>query len=309
MSNDESPNLPAPSDRREAVREKAQQVKAKHARAHTARLVVLVLLAVVVVAAIVVGVVLAVSSQAAKPTASPLNVGTDGGIAITSIADPTASPTPAATGASAAPSASPTTAPTPGPTSASTVDIRVYVDYLAAGAKDFEIANSPQLTKWFTAGSATITYYPVAILTAKSNGTKYSLRAAAAAACVATYSPESFYAFSHQLLLQQPGIDSAGLDDAALATLAADTGSSSADRVRDCIADETYVSWARSATDSALAGIPGTNGVTLSGAPLVLVNGEEYQGALNDPKEFAQFVLTTASDSYYRGTASPTPKP
>ncbi|MDQ1131083.1 thioredoxin domain-containing protein [Microbacterium sp. SORGH_AS_0888] len=323
MSHDDSPNVPAPSDRREAVREKAQKVKAKHARAHTARLVILVVLAIVVVAAIVIGVVLAVTSQTAKPTAFPLNIDSDGGVAITSIADPTpvvaptATPAPTASapaaGTDAVPapteSASPTTAPTPGPTSASTVDIRIYVDYLASGAKDFEIANTPQLTKWFAAGSATLTYYPVAILTAKSNGTKYSLRAAAAAACVANYSPASFYAFSHQLLLQQPGVDSAGLDDTALGDLAASTGATSADEVRECIEDGTFVSWARGATDAALAGIPATDGVTLTGAPLVLVNGQEYQGSLTDPKEFAQFVLTTASDSYYRGTPSPTPKP
>ncbi len=51
---------------------------------------------------------------------------------------------------------------------------------------------------------------------------------------------------------------------------------------------------------------------------MVLVNGIPYVGALDDPKEFAQFVLTSASDAYYStpsptvspsGTASPTPAP
>jgi hypothetical protein len=43
---------------------------------------------------------------------------------------------------------------------------------------------------------------------------------------------------------------------------------------------------------------------------MILVNGEQYQGALDDPKEFAQFVLTTVSEAYYNSpTATPTPTP
>ncbi|MCX6503460.1 MAG: thioredoxin domain-containing protein [Microbacterium sp.] len=303
MSNDDSSNVPAPRDRREAVREKAQQVQAKHARLRTFRLVGLSALAVVVVAAVITGVVVAVNSSASTTVAAPQNVTSDGGIPITSVAgvadttaslsDPTAAPT------------EPT--PTASPTSASTVDIRIYVDYLASGAQEFEVANAPQLSKWFTAGSATVTYYPVAMLTAKSNGTKYSLRAASAAACVATYSPESVYAFSHELLVQQPDMDSAGMADADLAALAIAKGASSPKAVRSCIEDEDYISWAKTATDAALAGIPDTDDLTLTGTPLVLVNGEVYQGSLDDPKEFAQFVLTTASASYYKGTPTPTP--
>ena len=41
---------------------------------------------------------------------------------------------------------------------------------------------------------------------------------------------------------------------------------------------------------------------------MVLVNGEQYVGALDDPKEFAQFVLTSASDAYY-STPTPTATP
>ena len=41
---------------------------------------------------------------------------------------------------------------------------------------------------------------------------------------------------------------------------------------------------------------------------MVLVNGMPYVGALDDPKEFAQFVLTSASDAYYKTpTATPSP--
>jgi protein-disulfide isomerase len=306
MSNDDSSNVPAPRDRREAVREKAQKVQAKHARARTFRLAALSALAVVIVAAVVTGIVLAVHSAASTPTTAPLNVTEDGGIPITSVAG-VALAAGSLTDPTATPSESPE--PTPTATSASTVDIRVYVDYLASGAKQFEMANAAQLSKWFTAGSANVTYYPVAMLTAKSSGTKYSLRAASAAACVATYSPDTVYAFSHELLTKQPDMDSAGMADADLAALAIAKGAASPKSVRSCIEDEQYVSWAKSMTDAALVEIPDTDGLTLTGTPLVLVNGEMYQGSLDDPKEFAQFVLTTASASYYDGTASPTPSP
>jgi protein-disulfide isomerase len=306
MSNDESPNVPASRDRREAVREKAQQVQAKHARARTFRLVALGVLAIVVVAAVVTGVVAAVTSSASTSTAAPRNVTADGGIPISSVEGVALS-----TGSLSDPSAAPSgpAEPTPTATSASTVDIRIYVDYLASGAKEFELANATQLSKWFTAGSANVTYYPVAMLTAKSNGTKYSLRAASAAACVATYSPETVYAFSHELLAKQPDMDSAGIADTDLASLAIAKGASSPKSVRSCIEDEDYVTWAKSMTDAALTEIPDTDGLTLTGTPLVLVNGEMYQGSLDNAKEFAQFVLTTASASYYDGTATPTPTP
>lgn len=41
---------------------------------------------------------------------------------------------------------------------------------------------------------------------------------------------------------------------------------------------------------------------------MIVVNGEAYVGALDDPSEFSQFVLTVASDAYY-STATPTPAP
>jgi protein-disulfide isomerase len=157
-----------------------------------------------------------------------------------------------------------------------------------------------------TQDAATLAYYPVAMLTAKSNGTKYSLRAASAAACVGTHSPEHFFAYNNALLSQQPEVDSDGLTDAELADLAIASGSDDPKVVRNCIEKESFATWAKDATDRALKGLPDTDGVSLTGTPMVLVNGMPYVGALDDPKEFAQFVLTIASDAYYK-EASPTP--
>src|SRR5690606_8200598 len=139
-----------------------------------------------------------------------------------------------------------TTEPTPEPTArASAVDVHIYVDYLAPDAGRVERANARQLAGWITAGAVTVTYHPVSMLTASSNGTKYSLRAAAAAACVASHSPERFYPFNHELLIDQPEVDSDGRTDVELADLAVAVGVDNAKVVRDCIESEDFLSWAK----------------------------------------------------------------
>ena len=310
MSSDESQNA-APSERRDAVREKAQQVKARQSRARLIRRTSLVAVAVAFVAVIAVVVTWTVSSSASKPTMSPAK-GVDGGFVVTDVTGAGVSADAGAGGlvegeASTTPETEPT--PTATPTEAPAVDIRVYVDYLSTGSREFQLANTKQLSEWVDDGAATLTYYPVAMLTAKSNGTKYSLRAAGAAACVAQHSPDYFFAFNDALLRQQPEVDSDGLSDEKLADLAQATGLDGPKAVRGCIEDQEYASWAKSATEQALKELPGTDGAALTGTPMVLVNGTQYVGKLDDPKEFAQFVLTIASDAYYKATPTPTPAP
>lgn len=308
MSSDESSNAAAPRERRDAVREKAQQVQARQTRFRRIRIASVATSIVAVVAIAGVVVTWAVSSAASKPALSPVNV-TDDGFAVTTVPDaaPEAgapldgTPTP-----TEAPTADPA-APTPTATARPAVDIRVYVDYLSAGSRDFQVANAQQLSTWVGQDAATLAYFPVAMLTAKSNGTKYSLRAASAAACVATHSPDSFFSFTNALLSRQPEVESDGYTNAELADLAIASGASSPKVVRACIEGEAYTTWAKGATERALKGLSGTEDVALTSAPMVLVNGQPYVGALDDPKEFAQFVLTIASDAYYEASPSPTP--
>lgn len=314
MSSDESQNA-ASSERRDAVREKAQQVKARQSRARLIRRTTLVTLGLAVIAVVAVVVTWTVSSSASKPMADPSNVA--GGFVVTGVRGTgvpsaengagAAEATPAPTGDAAATETQPT--PTATPTEAPAVDIRVYVDYLSSGSRDFQVANVKQLSQWVDSGAATLTYYPVAMLTAKSNGTKYSLRAAGAAACVAQNSPEYFFAFNNALLTQQPGVDSDGLSDSELADLAIATGLDGPKVVRNCIEQQSYTSWVKTATEQALKELPDSGGVALTATPTILVNGTQYVGKIDDPKEFAQFVLTVASDSYYKATPTPTVTP
>ncbi|SFR44271.1 DsbA family protein [Microbacterium azadirachtae] len=312
MSSDETPNVPTPSHSRAAVREKAQQVNAQQSRARIMRRVIIAVVAIVVVGAAGGAVAWAVGSAVSKPSLSPSNL-KDDGVEVTkgdlASARAASTPTPSPSSA-AAPSATASSTPTPDPTSSSgPVDIHVYVDYLSPGAGDFERANAKQLATWVDQEAATVTYHPVALLTANSNGTKYSLRAASAAACVAARQPDVFYAYNHALLIDQPKQDTDGKSDKELVKLAVDSGVKDAESMRACVEDGTYDSWVKDVTQRAVDGpLPGSKKAALSGAPTIVVNGQVYAGSLTDAAEFSQFVLSVASDSYY-GTPGPTITP
>jgi len=311
MSSDETPNVPTSRHAREAVREKAQKVHAKQSRARIIRGVVIGVVAIAVVGAAGVGIASAVSSAVNKPELTPSNMQDDGVVvqelsaAATkrSTTDATPTETPAAeTPAPGAASPSPTT-------TASPVEIHVYVDYLSSNAGDFERTNARQIESWIGQGAATVVYHPIALLTANSNGTKYSLRAAAAAACVANFDPDKFYTYNHELLTDQPAVDSDGKSDAQLADLAQAIGVEDVKGVRSCIEGKDYTGWVKDATARAAKGpLPGSKKLALNAAPTIVVNGQAYVGAMDDPNEFSQFVFAVSSDTYY-GTPTPTRSP
>lgn len=306
MSSDETPNVPTPRNSREAVREKAQQIQTKQSRARVMRGIIIGAVAIIAVGAVGTAVTMAVTSTVSKPMMNPDGLEGDG-IVVRSLADTTAEAVPATPTPEESEAGEETAEPTAEPTNAA-VDVHIYVDYLSPGAGEFERANSRQLASWIGEGAVTATYHPVAMLTASSNGTKYSLRAAAAAACVASHSPDQFYAYNHELLIDQPEVDSSGRSDVELADLAVAVGVDTPKVVRSCIEDADYVGWAKEATSRALAGpLDGSDDLVLTSAPMVVVNGSAYVGALDDPAEFSQFVLTVASET--DPTPSPTPTP
>lgn len=308
MSSDETPNVPTPRNSREAVREKAQRVHAQQSRARLMRRIIIGAVAIVAVGAIGTAVTLAVSAQVSKPRLTPTGMESDG-VVLTDIAAVAGSDEVPATPSPEATEAGESASPTPEASASEKVDIHVYVDYLSPDAGEFERANARQLAGWIKEEAVTVSYHPVALLTASSNGTKYSLRSAAAAACVATHSPAQFYAFNHDLLDKQPEVGSDGLSDEDLANLAGAVGVENSKAVRSCIEEGDFVSWAKEATTRALDGpLAGSDDLVLTKAPMIVANGETYVGALDDPAEFSQFVLSVASDaSREAATATPTP--
>lgn len=296
-------DAPAKRDHREALREKAQLVHAQQRRAGVLRRVLIGVGIVAVLAVVGVGVTLAWTSANDTPQLAPTNMQQDG-VVIDSV---TTSALTTGEGASeAAPEAEASTSAEeakPAP-----VEIRVYIDYLSAQSREFQQANAAQLGEWVKQGAVSLSYHPVALLTAKSNGTKYSLRAANAGVCVATHSPETFFAFNHSLLTRQPEFDTDGFDSKTLADMAIASGAEDPKQMRSCIEDGSYISWVQAATARALSEpLPGADGQKLTGTPTVLVDGKPYVGSMTDAKEFAQFVLMLSSDAYYKATPSPTP--
>ena len=124
---------------------------------------------------------------------------------------------------------------------------------------------------------------------------------------MATYSPDDFFQFNNELLSRQPAIDSDGYSDVQLADLAIASGADDPKKVRSCIESGDFAGWVKEATERAVAGISDTDDLALTGIPMILVNGEAYVGALDDPAEFSQFVMTSASDAFYKSQETPTP--
>ncbi|WP_052460646.1 thioredoxin domain-containing protein [Microbacterium gorillae] len=297
---------------RTQVRQRAEQVKAKQRRDRVIRRSVLLVVLVAIVAAIAVVVTSVLSDAAGKPQVAPANVTANDGIHIT--ADGVRLPTNAGNGTITSPTATATPDPSatadPASSPAAPVKVRVYFDFLDPDSATFQLANAKQLARMISDGSVDLSYHPVATLTSKSNGTKYSLRAAAASACVASYAPNYFFAYTYELLAKQPSTDGDGMTDASLADLAAAVGAGDPQGLRGCITNGTYQPWVKAATDRAKsADLPDTK-QPLNKVPLVLVNGTPYIGALDDPAEFMAFVMDAESKAYYATpTASPTDSP
>ncbi|WP_233201940.1 thioredoxin domain-containing protein [Cryobacterium sp. Y11] len=196
----------------------------------------------------------------------------------------------------------------PDPTGA-VANIRVYIDYLCPFCGDFEAANTEQIAQWVDTGAATIEIHPVSMLTSRSAGTKYSLRSANAAACVANYSPNDFFAFSSALFVDQPEESSPGRSNDEIKAVVKDSGvSDSLSQINSCIDDGTYESWVKAATARSLEGpIANSSLKSITGTPTVLVNGKPYAGSIDDPKEFASFVQQALGETYSTSTPTPTP--
>lgn len=277
--------------RREAARQRAQRARTQQKRRQRGvRLGLQIGLGVVLVAAAtIVTLVLVDSTKPAGPGPSSMS---QGGITI-------GQDLKAVTGSSPSPSAT---------DGSGTVRITMYVDYLCPTCGQFEAANGDYIESLVDSGAATVDIHPIATLSNKSQGTKYSLRAANAAACVAQHSPDQFFAVNQALFAKQPDEGTAGLTDAQLTKIV--TG---VDGVRDrsaitsCIREQTYSKWVDERTTAVTDGnIPGSTLEEFPGTPLVLVNGQQY--TLTSPitnDDFRTFVVSAAGTT--ESTPTPTP--
>jgi protein-disulfide isomerase len=288
------------NQRREAARDKAKQLREQQRRKDVRNRVILISSLSVVVIAIVVGITLVITSTIKPAGPGPLNMASDGIVVGTGFVAET---TPALAAGEAP-------VPTVTDPASGVVDIRMYVDYLCPFCGQFEATNNEQMGEWIESGAATVEVHPLSILDRSSLGTKYSTRAANAAACVANYAPDQFWAFNGLLFSNQPEEGSEGLDNAALKDLVSEAGVTDAGSIDSCIDDTQFRGWVADATSRALDGpLPDTEEEAVTGTPTVLVNGEKYSGSLDDPDAFAAFVVQVAGEAYDTSTATPTPTP
>ncbi len=288
------------NQRREAAREKAKQLREEQRKKDTRNRVILISSLSVVVVAIVVGIVLVITSTLRPAGPGPANMASDG----IQIGTGFVAATTPALEAGADP------VPTVVDPASGAVDIRVYVDYMCPYCGQFESTNNAQMGEWITSGAATVEIHPLSILDRSSLGTKYSTRAANAAACVANYAPDQYWAFNGLLFSNQPAENSEGLDNDTLKSLVGEAGVTDQSAIDSCMDDKTFNGWVADATSRALEGpLPGTDNLAVTGTPTVLVNGQKYSGSLTDASAFSSFVVQVANEAYSTSTATPTPTP
>lgn len=297
MTDGGSGNRLTKNQRREAAREKAKQLREEQKkRERRNRILIQGGIAVGILAVLAIIAVIIVSSIR-PPAPGPKNMASDGillgeGLKVvpSGALEPGQSPIPS----------------TPDPTG-NVANIVMYVDYLCPYCHQFETTNDEQIASMVRKGAATVEIHPVPMLAAYSQGTKYSLRATNAAACVANYSPDDFWAFHNLLIENQPEEGTPGLTDDEIKDLARKAGVSKASSIESCIDDGRFKSWAQAALDRFLAqDIPYLDKkLDKLGTPLVIVNGKKYNGSLTDADEFRKFVQDAAAGTY--ATSSPAP--
>ena len=190
------------------------------------------------------------------------------------------------------------------------ISIQIFVDYFCPVCRAFDEANREQIASLIEGGAVTYEVHPISFLDRVSLGTRYSSRAANAAACVADNSPDSFWAFDEAMFANQPAEQTAGLsDDQIVDIVLGIDGIQQGDDIEDCIRDEDFRSWVTDITAHAQNfGVPGTDVNTIRGTPTVLVNGQLYQGSPNDAAAFQAFVAQ-AEGQVFNEESTPTPTP
>jgi protein-disulfide isomerase len=300
---------PSKNERRDAAREKAREQRLRQQRRERRNRIALQAGIGVVVLAIVAIVAVVLVNSIRPPGPGPKNMADDGIVITKGL-------TAERTGALAA-GAKPTQRPAP----SGKVAIRTYEDFGCPICGQFEQTNASYIKGLIQGGQATLQIYPVSILDREFSGTQYSTRSANAAAAVANYSPDRFYAFHTLLYAHQPAEGSSGLTDDQLIGYARQAKVTNLGAITDAIRNHQYFSWVDNATQQFLkASFAGTDvhsegdirtllndpnaGI---GTPMVFVNGKYYTGSVANAAQFKSFVLSAGAA--FTPTPSPTTTP
>jgi protein-disulfide isomerase len=169
--------------------------------------------------------------------------------------------------------------------------INIFVDYSCTACAQFEIVYGDLLRTWAENGTATVEYHILSFRDAQTAGTRYATRAANSAACVAEFSPDTFFTYNDILLRSQPvPPESYELSDDQMFQLVTIAGAENLAQIETCIADETFANWVSQATARSMSTgpVPVRNSEVrlVVGTPTVLVNGKEYRPENGDLASF-----------------------
>ncbi len=303
MTYDGTDNPGPENHRRAATRDKARAIREEQRKKESRNRLLLrsgIAVAIVAIAAIV---VIVLTTSASAPSTGPVNMASDG---IVISKDFKAVPTQALTKGE-------DPIATVRDKKSSVVSIRLYVDYFCPTCQSFESANRVQLSKWLKSGAITLEVHPISLLDRSSLGTAYSTRAANAAACVANYSPDEFWAFTQALYAKPPQANTAGLSNGQLIDAVSHAKAHSVARISACINSEKFKAWVADATSRATTGpLPDSSVKAVSGPLTVIVDGQQYPITTSDvgsAAAFAAFVEETAGAQFDSGGSSSSPSP
>jgi protein-disulfide isomerase len=291
------------NERRQVARDKARELRDQQRKTERRNRLLIQGGIGVVLLAIIGVVVLVLTTSVTPPAAGPLNMRSDGII----IGQDLKAVRTGATPANGKPIA------TVRDKKSSVVSIRIYLDYFCPVCNAFETANKAQLTSWLNKGAATVEIHPISILDRSSVGTQYSTRAANAAACVANYAPDDYWAFNEEMYTRQPTEGTGGLTDSQILAVIASAKVHDRAAIRPCVDKQKFKDWVGASTNRALAGpLPDSNVKAVTGTPTVIVDGTQYPITSNDvgsASAFAAFVEQTAGSQFNPNAPTPTPTP
>ena len=314
-------------ERRVQDRELARIERERRKRRAKARHVGLRVAAVVASLAVLAGAGLGIRAVVATNRRGPANMASDG-----LVVSSDGTTTTAVTGNPLPDDGTPT--PTIDLSTQSVTQIVAYVDYADPASAAFWTANGSTIESWLTAsqGQLTLELHPVAVPSARESftpspttpaptptpepsagptptpsatpapapnlqdaGYDYALRAANALACVANGDPNQALAVNDALFAAQPTFGTSGLSDDQLVDLVSTAGVT-ASGVDKCLRSHHYERWVTQATERASLAVPFDGVDALTTAPLVLVAGHQYPGAVDDSNAFLDFVMQAYSE-------------
>ncbi|WP_030439829.1 DsbA family protein [Actinoplanes subtropicus] len=164
------------------------------------------------------------------------------------------------------------------------VTLDLYEDFMCPICHEFETDSAATIKQLVADKKVTVRYHMVAILDDRSQGTKYSTRAAGAAAEAAQEG--KFQEYFDVLYANQPEENSTGLSDAKLIELGKSVGLG--DTFANAVNNKTYDAWVATVTDTFSA--RGFNGT-----PTVVVNGKQLTDANGNPPTHDLLAKTVAA--------------